>query len=50
MSDLISLLITFALLLIASITGSIAEKRHYKSIKEILKLNILQKTVKIDRR
>lgn len=34
MSDLISLLITFGLLLIASITGSIAEKRHYKSIKE----------------
>lgn len=34
MSDIISLLITFILLAIASITGSIAEKRHYKSIKE----------------
>lgn len=34
MSDIISLLITFLLLLIASVTGSIAEKKHYKSIKE----------------
>lgn len=34
MSDIISLLITFVLLIIASITGSIAEKNHYKSIRE----------------
>lgn len=34
MGDLISLLIAFVMLVIASITGSIAEKRHYKSIKE----------------
>lgn len=42
MSDLISLLISFVLLLIASITGTIAERKHYKSIKkreiELLKL------------
>lgn len=34
MSDIISLLILFVMLTIASITGSIAEKKHYKSIKE----------------